>query len=1182
MTETQSKEYNKINQMRNLEKSDSEWLKVWKMIVRTEDDSKSKEFENWLENKWNVDYIKSSKNAVIEQRFRQKSQSLKKLFGIVNQEITFYLSDSEPLVEAICYWGVSLQDSKKQLGGFANKLGKAENGISMLRSLESALKATSNRECYVLVCKIATGKRRYVEDLDESKQELSTKFDSLCLKKTEQKDIVNSLVYVYDLKESTDVIPCDWPRQILPLYVVKLTLQNQNSLSNDVESASLWEDTLNEADHQQFSSNLPRDPRIRRFIESNKEKNESTNCQAENKDFQNLDHDQAMSNRHINYTDSTNKIISEMDTQENMKERGYRSTDNGKKLSTSTWRSRRDGDYSSRRDEKTYHSQYYFDKNRFNQLGKRRSYYEDKYRRYHRDKYSSSPRRHSSRSPRSSKSKSYRNDISRPKRKNDWKSNQVDKQRKLSGSLSLKNDCEKKPEIRDIEKSNEIVLEDSHENGNLMVQPILVRQNDTIQIFYKYVLFGEGDKNKKLPEPDVLKPQTVEIDNDTTIEAFDWLDVNNVSGLGQPKIQPPTRYSHIESSKFSNDNKDEKEECADNQNKMKVLQAQRTLAQELLGKRDELPEADSEKMSESKSNKSNTIEKFKQSLRSKNPDNHLFGFQVIKSQDTNDVCNTLHENAKPVKNFLNSHNGDWLGNSQESSDDDSPRLSIELPVSSDEISQGTSNDWVELKAKQKNYENKEENEAARNVWKKFQATKFKQGEENYDITDMDISEDDESAEDFINRQKTISPLNYCSYFTLEKIAKKQVNLASLLEKSRSLITSQSSELILEICNLDKRIALLQDELKKIDPMKITNMYSRLKDDALLESEREAVTTYDSTFMLYSRFRIPESDMSKLIEIRRYLSLAISQKSHNVEKLRTERKIILEKYCDKTTNAKKIMESIKETLIYYISVQKALDKMEYSCFRSFFIDDDEDVSKFRKTMVFHQLYAYVNYHDALNDFLNPDETGDKVCSVKRGNQATLENIVQSSLKAVEMALEVNNQVQSPIPTIVGSKIVTKEKVHDSLKDVNYSNKKIANWKKKYIIKANADITRRNEKEPESVEQRQAIESPPTDQPSKIEPTIRIPPQKLSFTKKQRESPPPDVVPAKRRRLPGPPSIWNSTVHLEDSKHSRDLQRNATFQNIKTKAVAPIGDYKRKDEKHHTNSEIAAPSHQEYRR
>lgn len=55
-------------------------------------------------------------------------------------------------------------------------------------------------------------------------------------------------------------------------------------------------------------------------------------------------------------------------------------------------------------------------------------------------------------------------------------------------------------------------------------------------------------------------------------------------------------------------------------------------------------------------------------------------------------------------------------------------------------------------------------------------------------------------------------------------------------------------------------------------------------------------------------------------------------------------------------------------MFYASrkIQKVLSMMESSCLRSFFIDGNEAASNFRKTMVFHQLYAYNNFYEALQN------------------------------------------------------------------------------------------------------------------------------------------------------------------------------------------------------------------------
>lgn len=110
---------------------------------------------------------------------------------------------------------------------------------------------------------------------------------------------------------------------------------------------------------------------------------------------------------------------------------------------------------------------------------------------------------------------------------------------------------------------------------------------------------------------------------------------------------------------------------------------------------------------------------------------------------------------------------------------------------------------------------------------------------------------------------------------------------------------------------------LQDELKQVNVDKVTNMYSRLKDEILLSTEQNSDVTYDSSYVLFSKYQIPEKDTKDLSRIRDKLETAKSLNTNDINNLTSQRNTLLAKHCQKVQHALETKSVIAKTMNYYM-------------------------------------------------------------------------------------------------------------------------------------------------------------------------------------------------------------------------------------------------------------------------
>lgn len=108
-------------------------------------------------------------------------------------------------------------------------------------------------------------------------------------------------------------------------------------------------------------------------------------------------------------------------------------------------------------------------------------------------------------------------------------------------------------------------------------------------------------------------------------------------------------------------------------------------------------------------------------------------------------------------------------------------------------------------------------------------------------------------------------------------------------------------------------------MRLIKSDKITNMYMKLKDEVILSIERESDSTYDSSYMLFSKYQIPEQDEKDLNKIRDKLESAFIHNKNDIKNLTSQRNELLARHCKKVEDALTAKFEIEKNLNYYLYV-----------------------------------------------------------------------------------------------------------------------------------------------------------------------------------------------------------------------------------------------------------------------
>lgn len=416
------------------------------------------------------------------------------------------------------------------------------NSIVSLRNLIYSL-----QKFHTFFCQIATAKRKYVKNISETYGRLSPEYDSICLRKSGYRDLIENLVYIYDLKESGD-ISYSIPRQIEPIYVVKLTPRDDNSFRiensgkdtsvQDVSKTNLGDRSPNQdkikgscidgksQEDRQHTEHYRQDPRLRKesftqekemtrskeklYKHSSKELNEDIHVSDYNPDDLN------------SFTGRNSGIVE----REIHTERGILTV--------------------SRNYKESWHR---------NQNGfERGSYFPQSNRRH--EQFSSHKR--NSRNDQRHIERHYRSHSPCRKRRRENSNNSVSQRSSNKDDLSKRskqeeskiNDLEYRLPESHVQKSNSKGVNDKsqvHKNeqsprlkervcseGELkekyhcLVKPVIVKDNNTIKIFYKYIILGRDDTVDSSIECNSSE-QTAGFDNDQQTINHDWHQLDNVS-----------------------------------------------------------------------------------------------------------------------------------------------------------------------------------------------------------------------------------------------------------------------------------------------------------------------------------------------------------------------------------------------------------------------------------------------------------------------------------------------------------------------------------------------------------------------------------------------------------------------------------------------------------------------------